>query len=135
MKKQTALILVFAILLYIAMPVAATDSSSTVQPRYTYIMDVSAGIEVSNLGVANCRGALIAKTIAPVKIVIRLQELDGSDWMTIKKWEITGSGSISASEDYAVYSGYSYRVHVTAYVYDANGNVLESASESQYIDY
>lgn len=135
MKRQTALILVLAILLYIAMPVAAANSSSAVQPRYTHIMDISAGMEVSFLGVANCRGALIAKTNTPVKIIIRLQELDGSNWMTIKKWEFTDSGSVSGTGDYAIYSGRSYRVHVTGYVYDANGNILESASVSRYMDY
>lgn len=135
MKKLFAIILACGMLLGTAMPIAAADESSTVQPRYTYIMDVSAGIEVSNLGVAFCNGTLTVKEYLPVKIVIRLQELDVSNWMTIKQWEISGTGGVNATKSYAVYSGSSYRVHVTAYVYDAEGNILESDTVAQYIDY
>lgn len=135
MKKLFAIIVVCGMLLGTAMPIAAADGLSAIQPRYTYVMDVSAGIEVSTLGVATCNGLLTTKTNNPVKLVIRLQEHDGSNWMTIKKMEFTDTGDISAAMDYAIYSGYSYRVHVTGYVYDAQGNVLESATAAQYMDY
>ncbi len=135
MKKLFAVILVCAVLLSTAMPIAATKAESFVQPRYTYIDRIQADLDISGLGVASCEGTISAKTFCPVKLVIRLQEFDGSNWMTIKKWEFTDNGDISATRDYAVYSGFSYRVHVTGYVYDAEGNVLESETATQYMDY
>lgn len=135
MKKLTAFILVLIMLLCIAMPVAATNMGGAIQPRYTYIDLLRADLQISSLGVASCEGTVLLKTDDAVKIVIRLQELDGANWMTIKKWEITGSGSISGTGDYAVYSGSSYRVHVTVYVYDAQGNILESDTARSYMDY
>lgn len=135
MKKLFAIIVVCGILLGIAMPIAAANSSSAVQPRFTYIDEVSADIQISFLGVAHCDGTFSTRTENPVKLVIRLQELDGSNWMTIKKWEITGTGWAADTKSYAIYRGRSYRVHVTGYVYDAEGNVLESATAAQYMDY
>ncbi|MGM9600189.1 MAG: hypothetical protein ACI3W5_01210 [Faecousia sp.] len=135
MKKLTAFILVCVLLLGTAMPIAAADAGSAVQPRYTYIMDISAGIQVSGWGVASCTGVLNAKIYTPVKITIALQRLDGITWTTIKQWEVTGTGSVSATKNYAIYSGYSYCVYVTGYIYDANGNCLEYTSAIQYIDY
>ena len=135
MRKLFAIILVCAMLLVAAMPMATASADNTVQPRYTYIVEARADIEVSILGVASCSGSLTTRTSNPVKITIRLQESDGSNWMTIKKWEITDTGGVSATKDYAIYSGSSYRVHVTGYVYDDEGNVLESATVSRYIDF
>lgn len=136
MKKLLVIVLACSIFWIGAMPVAAVNVGSAVQPRFTYIDDISADLEVSFLGVARCDGTFNAwANDSPIKMVIRLQEYDGSNWVTIKKWEITGTGSIAAYRDYAIYSGSSYRAHVTGYVYDANGNLLETASKSAYIDY
>lgn len=135
MKKLFALILVCAALLAAAMPIGAAKAESPVQPRYTYIDNLRADLEISGLGVASCCGTFSVKEYIPVKIVIRLQQLDGSNWMTVKKWEISGTGSVTATKSYAVYSGFSYRVHVTGYVYDADGNILEYDSASRYMDY
>lgn len=135
MKKLFAIIVVCGMLLGTAMPIAAANASSTVQPRFTYIDEVRANLQVSDWGVACCNGTLIAKVDNPVMLTLRLQEFDGSNWMTIKKWDITGTGSTSAARNYAIYSGFTYRLQVTAYIYDAYGNLLESASAYNYIDY
>lgn len=135
MRKLFSIILVCAMLLGVALPTAATNIGSAVQPRYTYIVEVRAELQVTYLGVACCSGAFITRTNNPVKLVIRLQELDGSNWMTIKKWEITGTSAVTDTKSYAVYSGSHYRVKVTGYVYDEDGNLLEYASAHSYMDY
>lgn len=135
MKKLFAIILVCCMLLGAATPIAAMDAGSAIQPRFTYIDEVSATIIISNLGVAHCDGLIATRTLNPVKLVIRLQELDGSNWMTIKKWEITGTSAVTDTKSYAVYSGSHYRVKVTGYVYDEDGNLLEYASAYSYMDY
>lgn len=70
-----------------------------------------------------------------VKTVVRLQQKLDSGWYTVKSWSDTGTCTAGASGSYAVARGYDYRVTVSAYVYDDNGNIVETGSSSDSDSY
>jgi len=135
MKKSISFMLACVLLLSMAMPVSADAAEPTVQPRFTHIISASAGLQISNWGVASCSGSLNTRTDYPVKIYIRLQQLNNSSWSTIKEWEITDVGCVCDTRYYAVYSGYYYRVGVVCFVYDNDGNILETTHVEKQVHY
>ena len=83
----------------------------------------------TTVSTATSRDALTVET------VVRLQQLTDTGWSTIKTWSSTSVGSASVSKTYAVYAGYTYRTSVTGYVYDSNGNIIETGSASDTFYY
>lgn len=135
MKRFANLILAVLILLFAAVPVCAAENES-IQPRYTYIASFTASMLVhSNTGISTCTGFVKVNPGYKAKVVCRLQKQVDSAWETVKTWEGTGDGYANVSEKWAVYSYYNYRVYVTAYVYDSDGNIVETAANVDYADY
>lgn len=66
------------------------------------------------------------------KVTIKLQKKTGSSWTTMQTWSKTATGlaGAKASGTRAVTAGLTYRVYLTGYVYDSNGNVLESITKA-----
>lgn len=135
MKRIISLALVAVLLCATIAPVSAVSADNTVQPRWTYIRLMNANIDINWIGVASCSGEVNAYESMDVKVLVRLQQLTDSGWSTIKTWSVTGVGAARASGVYAVHSGYTYRVSVTGYVYDDNGNLLEAGSTSDTFVY
>ena len=96
---------------------------------------VTAYLDINLLGVATCEGSATARALVDVKVTVRLQQLTDTGWSTIKTWSATNEGCSSASGKYAVYSGYTYRTTVSAYVYDEDGNIIETGSASDTFEY
>ena len=65
-------------------------------------------------------------------MTIKLQKKTGSSWTTMQTWSKTATGlaGAKASGTRAVTAGLTYRVYLTGYVYDSNGNVLESITKA-----
>lgn len=135
MKKTVSVLAVIVMLCGLVTPVAATANESTIQPRWTYLNSVYAYLDINWLGVATCEGNAIAGSSVQVKTVVRLQQKLDSGWYTVKSWSETGTGTASAGGKIAVARGYDYRVTVSAYVYDDNGNIVETGSSSDSDSY
>lgn len=121
---------VFAILLLPCL----TDSASAavkeeIEPLYDNINTIYACISIDeSTGIATCMGSITAKNTYPVEVDVRLQQYYDGSWHTLKTWSNTGTMYCASSHKYAVYSGYTYRVYVTGYVYNSSGVIIESAS-------
>lgn len=138
MKKVFSLLLATLLLLSSAFPVNAVEpeqSVITVQPRWTYLYSVTASLDINLLGVATCRGTTACGSVRDVEIIVRLQQETATGWSTLKTWTDTGSGSAIASGSYAVARGYTYRTVSSVYVYDDNGNIIETGSASDTFYY
>lgn len=128
MKRFFSLILALVLILGSAVPAFAAESESAVTPRYTYIASISAALEISSLGVANCGGSCFVPEADTVKFTCKLQRYEDSSWTTIKTWTDTDAPTCGLSKYYAVHSGYTYRVRTTCSVYNASGVLVESGT-------
>lgn len=135
MKRVIAIFIVIGILCSIAIPVAASTNEGVIQPRWSYLDAVVASLNINWLGVATCEGSAVAHSSVDVEVVVRLQQKLDSGWYTVETWSDTGTGAAGASGKIAVARGYDYRVTVSAYVYDDNGNIVETGSSSDSDSY
>ena len=58
-------------------------------------------------------------------VKVELQQYDGG-WTTIKTWTDRGGSYAIVERNYAVMSGYDYRLKLTHKAYDSNGNLIET---------
>lgn len=129
MKRLFCFFLILAMLSLMILPAAASEAS--IQPRWTYLNSVSASLDINWLGVASCSGQALVRSSDKIEVVVILQQYSSTGWVTINSWSSTGTTTTRASGQYAVARGYTYQVNVVAYVYDSNGNIIESGSASQ----
>lgn len=128
MRKSIAFVLIIAMTIALVLPVSAA-TVDPIQPRFNYINTVYAELSIDELiGVATCSGVMSSRYAKPVKIIVRLQQYRDGSWVTLRTWSATGTIGASYNGQYAVSSGYTYRASVTAYVYDADGGILETAT-------
>lgn len=129
MKRIVSLLIVIAIMSIMVVPATAASSEPVVQPRWSYLDTVTAYLDINETwGMTTCEGRATAGEYVTVKVIVRLQQLTDTGWSTLKSWSSTGLVTAAASGNYAVYSGYTYRVSVTGYVYDDDGNIVETGS-------
>lgn len=130
MKRVCCALLALFMVTSLAAPVFA-DESETVAPRLATIATNTVTISIDNAtGIASCDALCYAKADYTVKVVCKLQRWTGSTWTTLKTWTNTDNYIAYVSEKWAVYSGYTYRVYATFYVYDSSGTLLETVSNS-----
>ena len=137
MRKVLSIILTLALLMTCITTCFATESkASTISPRYTHIATNSVNLEINETtGVALCSATCYAPGTYTVEVECKLQRYQGGFWSTIKTWTSSGIRYASVYENWAVYSGYTYRVYVVFYVRDSAGNLLESATSSASYNY
>ena len=128
MKRILCLILVLVLLTLSVTPVLATESESTVMPRYSYIAQLYSGLQIGTLGLSACRANCYVENADEVVLTAKLQQYDGSTWTTLKTWSATGTSAISISKNYAVPSGYVYCLRVTCAVFNAAGTLIETGT-------
>ena len=118
----------------VSIPVLASDNSE-IQPRYTYISGIAADITINtSLGTANCYGLIQARNKS-VMLVCQLQQRENGQWKTIKSWSASGQDRVLLRNNYAVASGYTYRVLVNGYVYDSDYIIIERTLVEKIADY
>lgn len=135
MKRAIRILLIIGIICSMAVPFVVTATENAVQPRWSYLDSVHAYLDINWLGVATCEGSATARSLVDVKTVVRLQQKLDSGWYTVKTWTDTGTANAGTSGKIAVARGYDYRVTVSAYVYDDNGNIVETGSSSDSDSY
>jgi hypothetical protein len=134
MKRKIIVFIALVLVLTIITPLRNANASE-INPRWTYIRSMTAGLDVSILGIATCNGQFAAYENVPVEIIMHLKQLKNGSWGTLRTWSTTGTCALNVEKQYAVEHGYTYKVVVTGYVYDANGNILETASASKSFVY
>lgn len=134
MKRRIIVGISFILILAMIVPMGNANATG-INPRWTHIQSMTAGLDISFWGVATCNGQLTAYENVPIEIMMHLQQNKNGSWGTLRTWSIVGTGALSSEKQYAVERGYTYRVVVTGYVYDANGNILETASASKSFVY
>ena len=104
---------------------AVPEESETVQPYYVGISTFVVDFSITG-GTANCYASVsISNDSNSGKLFMHLQRSsDGVNWSNLVNWSESGSGFIYLDKDRTVNSGYYYRIHCSANVYDANGALL-----------
>lgn len=127
-------LLIVTIVFTMALAVTAfADSLPGLSPRWSYLgaIDVDISIE-NNVASINAECSSYDYSINGMKAKCELQQLNGT-WKTIKTWNVSAnSATVRFTKKYDVYSGYEYRIKITAYAY-ADSVLMESATE--YFDY
>ena len=126
MKRTLCLILAVLLVILTVVPVMATEEESTVMPRYSYIGRIYSDLTIGSLGFSACQANCYAESGDYVVLTAKLQQYDGSTWITLKTWTATDDNIASISKNYAVPKGYTYRLRASCSVYSASGVLLES---------
>ena len=137
MKKALAIILSFVLILASSVPVfAANSEGTTVNPRYKYIITTDASLLINtNTGISTSTASLICESGYTAEVECELQRYVGSTWNTVKTWTNRGDGYATTNENWAVYSGYTYRIYVTYSVYNSSNRLLESTTATDFYYY
>ena len=134
MKKAITRISVVLLIMAMLCPTVLAAEVSTAQPRYTYTYEINAVLDISN-GVAFGAASMVVHDNYSAKLICRLQQLKNGNWVTLKSWSAKDIDYVYASQEWAVASGYQYRLVVLGYTYDDNGNVIETVTCNDYFDY
>lgn len=134
--RKICLAIISAVLLLANTLFASAVQIDTIMPMYDNINSVYALIEIDeSSGLTECTGMIAAKYTCPVSVTMKLQMKIDDDWSTLETWRAYGNWSATCDTQYVVYSGYEYRVFVLGYVYDNNGNIIESGSAVHEVNY
>lgn len=129
------LIRLIAICLVISMmPLAIfAEGNSTIEPRYTYANTLDVVIDISN-NEAFCATSMQLYDFNKCRVFCRLQQQQNGNWVTLNSWYSNEAVYyVYSSRRIAVEPGYRYRFSVFGYVYDNNGNLIETiTNEDQF---
>lgn len=136
-KKLLCFLSIFCIVFSSNIVLAAdvtTKEDGDIELMYEQVMNMSARLNISNLGLATCSGTVSVRPGYNVKVTIDLLKLENYSWTSIKSWVHNGSGviGVNESETYWVDHG-TYMTEVTAYVTDSSGKYIESPSVTSVI--
>ena len=137
MKKKgfkKALAIVMAAAMCLALPGIGT---------YAKEIPSNVGIAPTNIIIAACDNYLVWEgtntlevyggTLVPngyeAYVKVELQQKNGTSWTTIKTWTDRYEAYAMVSRNYAVMSGYQYRLKLTHKAYDSNGNLIETITK------
>lgn len=133
MKRICSFTLALILFLLVVTPCfAAQNDTPAVTPRYTYIQANSVSFTINeSSGVASSSTFCYTYGDYEVQITLKLQRYNNSKWNTVKTWTTSGMRDASLSKTWAVPSGYTYRAYATFNIYDDNGNLIETATNSK----
>ena len=133
MRKVISILLLCTIIFGAVAPAASASEENGVQSRYAYIHLLINDFSInSSTKVAHCYGKIAVRQSMSLKVVATLQVQENGVWRNINSRTATGTLDAIASYNPTVVSGYQYRLVVTGYVYDSNGNLLEMESSEKY---
>lgn len=126
MKRIFCVLLTLILMAAMVVPAMAAEQKPSVSPRYSYIQGISAGLTIGTFGLTDCTASSVVFGGDSVVLTCSLQQYTGSYWTTVKSWTSTDNPSALIAKNYAVYSGYTYRVKASCAVYNSSGTLLES---------
>lgn len=116
--------------------VSAAAEEVTVQPRYTAVINMQAGLDFNWLGGAKCTGRVNFENGYTGNLTATLQRSTNQVlWEDVKTWTASGSETVEISKTYYVTSGYYYCLEVTVDAYNAAGMFVETVSLCSSIVY
>ena len=106
-----------------------------VNPEYTRVTMIAAGLDISSTGVATCSGTVIPTySTDTVTLIVRLQYWTEHGWTNYCIWQTTDSGAfVDLTETQSVPAGYSYRVRISAHCEPASGIPSETVYANSYV--
>lgn len=127
MRKVFATILTFVLLCNVFVLPAVAAEQTRIQPRYLDIYSFAIDLDISSGGTATCETSVKTTTQTnTIDLCMQLEQYDGTRWVIVKTWRDSYGPNADMTKYRAVASGYYYRVSVSAAVYDANGNAVET---------
>ncbi len=135
MKRICSVVLCICMLYLLAVPAnAATGNARLLE--YDHIGTITANLTIDRFwGIASCDGSVDASGDYPVYITVYLQQKVDDVWQTLTSWSNEGQIATSAGGRYAIAKGYQYRTYTTGFVYDDDGNIIDSAYASYGVTY
>ena len=133
MKTRFRPACIAALMLAVVLSLSVCASAATeydVEPYYVNFSILNASLSISQSGCAkvSVKVSLRDKTLR-TDLESSLQRLENGRWVDVKTWSTEGSSLFTFTEQWYVISGYSYRVEVTAKVYDGNA-LIETANRT-----
>lgn len=137
MKRVFAIFLVVVLLVTLAVPAfAAVPEDNQVYPMYAYITKLHGEFSIdTNTGISSSYAYLFCYNGYIAEVQCELQRYSGGNWSTIKTWTSSGSQYAVVDQDWAVLSGYNYRLCVTYRVKTTGGVPLEITNSTHYYNY
>ena len=137
MKKLGA-VLLSAVLFCIMAAGAFSAKAYDIGPMWDYVTRVTGTIDIASDGIATITADSGAghSSVTKTALTASLQQFKNGSWQEVKSWNTTANSSIAklSSKAWAVANGYSYRLVVTAKVYQGS-TLLESASYTKDYGY
>lgn len=136
MKRLFSLLLA-SILFCTAIFPASAAVSDPVEPCFDYIRSTAETFTIDETtGIAYCYArCYTGREDVTIKIIGTLQQYNSGTWNYINSWTQTGTLYAIMDRQWAVYSGYIYRFFVHVYIYDTEGNLLETDTLSRTYNY
>ena len=134
MKKKgfkKALAIVMAAAMCLAVPGIGTyakeiPSNVGIAPANTIIAVTESLLEWVGTNTLEIYGGTEVPPNYDAYVKVELQQWNGTSWTTIKTWTDRYESYAMVSRNYAVMSGYTYRLKLTHKAYDSNGNLIET---------
>lgn len=130
-KKLFSIILVICIL---TMGIGAYATENANQGDYSIMWSnidaLGAGLSINSSGYATCTSSLeLSYSADNGTLYMYLQRVVNGTWTNVNTWSTSGSVYVSQAGHYYVTSGYYYRVHAVAYIYNSQGTLKEIATQ------
>ena len=108
---------------------AVVDDGDVIMPNYVGVSVTSVDLDI-NSGLANCIGRVktSGSHTADVELSLMKKASGSSSWSSVITWGGNGSNVIFDKYQY-VDSGYSYRVKLSADIYNSNGVLVDEVTE------
>lgn len=131
MKTFLSMLLVVCLLSTTVLAAGSTNEDYGVMPCFDHISTVAVGLSISLAGKSTCTTSITlydSTHSAEVTMVLYRTE-DGVSWDEVKTWTYTDEGpDITVQKHWYVTSGYDYAVQSWVYVYDADGDLIETTA-------
>lgn len=137
-KGQILSIIILVCILTSCLSIVAAAANyggaTTIEPTSEGTCTIAPYLTISSSGKASCGCTVNIKSGYTASLQINLCKHDGNAWTPVKGWSANcTSGRSSHDKSYYVTSGESYRVYVTALVYNSSGSLVETVTANSDI--
>lgn len=132
MKIKRFIVLLLVISTLLSISTVAYASKPDIDLQYIGTSVITATLTISDSGKASCGSSVSVYDGYTADVTMELIQVGGS---TVKKWSDSGSYTVKLDKVWYVSSGYYYYVHVSADIYDSDGNYVENVTNNSYLCY
>ena len=109
---------------------AENDVQGEYSMRWSNIDAIGAGLTINSTGYSTCTTSLeITNSGDSGTLYMYLQRYANGSWTDVTSWSTSGSTYLSQTGHYYVSSGYNYRVHAIAYIFNSSGTLKEIGTQ------